>query len=506
MYPVKHQATTRTEEAAVNHKNYEPTQESLNAHPLPQWFDEAKFGIFIHWGPYSVPGFAPVGNFADTLKTDYDRAMVVYPYAEGYWNAIKDQTTPSARYHQAVYGSMPYQGFKPLFMNGVKQWDPMAWAKIFRNAGAKYVVIVSKHHDGFCLWPTKVANPHEPNWFSERDIIGELADAVRSEGLRFGIYYSGGIDWTFRKRISRTFMDYSFSTPGGDYTAYADAQIRELISRYRPDILWNDICWPGNEDSLFRLFAYYYNVVPEGVVNDRWKHTTSANKLLSLKPVRAVMDMMIKRMIMNNPDIHSALAQPAIPHSDFSTPEYTKHKEIQPKKWEMTRGIGNSFGYNRNEQDEDYSSFETLLIDFIDALSKNGNLLLNVGPRGKDAQIPPEQLSRLSKFGDWLQRNGEAVYGTRPWIRAEAETETGETIRFTRKDNRLYLIILGRPNGRTIKVKEFYCEGTANLLTDGSPVQLKREGEDMNLIFKHRLGHIFVPVIVIEGEHDDGTQ
>lgn len=481
----------------MGNKTYLPTKESLNTHPVPEWFEDAKFGVFIHWGLYSIPGFAPLGSLEETLKTNYDRAMLDYPYAEGYWNAIKDPQSPSAQYHKAKYGNMPYQGFKQMFMDELRHWDPSAWAQTFRDAGAQYVVIVAKHHEGFCLWPTEVTNPHETNWFSERDIIAELAEAVRKEGLRFGIYYSGGIDWTFQRRISRTFMDYSFSTPGGDYLAYADAQVRELITRYRPDILWNDICWPTNQDALFRLFAYYYEEVPGGVVNDRWKHTTSANKFMGLKPVRAMMDLMIKQMIKKNPDIHSALAQPDIPHSDFATPEYTKFTDIQAKKWEMTRGIGNSFGYNRNEREEDYASFETLLLDFIDAVSKNGNLLLNVGPRGEDAQIPREQLSRLAKFGDWLKQNGDAIYGTRPWVRAEAITETEETIRFTKKDNKLYLMILGLPRGSTVKVKEVSIEGEACLLADGSPVKISRDGNDTVLTFERQLHDLFVPVVLI---------
>ncbi|MBB6733814.1 alpha-L-fucosidase [Cohnella zeiphila] len=481
-------------------KAYQPTQESLNAHPVPEWFQDAKFGIFIHWGPYSVPGFAPLGHFAETLKNDYDRAMLVYPYAEGYWNAMKDPATPTAQYHKAKYGDMPYQGFKRMFTEGLKNWDPSAWARVFSEAGAQYVVIVSKHHDGFCLWPTEVKNPREPNWFSERDIVGELAEAVRREGLRFGIYYSGGIDWTFRRKMSRTFMDYSFSTPGGDYPAYADAQVRELIKRYRPDILWNDICWPGGRDALFRLFAYYYEVVPDGAVNDRWKHSTSIGKLMGLKPVRAMMDAMVKRMIKKNPDIHSALAPPSIPHRDFATPEYTQYREVQAHSWEMTRGIGNSFGYNRNEREADYASFEDLLSDFADAVSKNGNLLLNVGPRGEDAQIPDEQLSRLSQFGNWLKRNGEAVYGTRPWTRAEAVTETGEAVRFTHKGDKLYLMLPGKPDGSPIRIKGLFAEGRASLLPDRSPISIERDGEDLILVFARRLDDVFMPVVVIEHE------
>ncbi len=475
-------------------KKYQATRESLNSHCMPEWFQDSKFGIFIHWGLYSVPGFAPAGNFIEKLKTDYDRAMLVYPYAEGYWNAIKDSDTPSAQYHKAKYGDMPYQGFKRMFTDSLKFWEPNDWVKKFKAAGAKYVVIVSKHHDGFCLWPTKVENPYEQDWFTNRDIIGELAEAVRNEGMRFGIYYSGGIDWTFRKRISRTLMDYSFSVPGDKYSAYADAQVRELIRRYQPDILWNDIGWPAGQDSLFRLFADYYNAVPEGVINDRWK---SISKLMGFKPVRSLMDLIIKQAISKKEDIQSLLLPRPVSHSDFTTPEYTKYNEIQKKKWEMTRGMGNSFGYNQNETDKDYASFETLLTDFVDAVSKNGNLLLNVGPRGDDAQIPDEQLSRLSKFGDWLSHNGDAIYASRPWTQAEAITEMGEVVRFTKKDNKLFIMILCQPKENVFKIKDISIFGDAYLLDDNSPVQIENVGSDTVVTLSGQLNNTPIPTIVV---------
>jgi alpha-L-fucosidase len=475
-------------------KEYHATIETLKSHCVPKWFEDAKFGIFIHWGLYSVPGYAPTGSLIEMLKTDYDRAMLIYPYAEGYWNAIKDPDTPSAKYHKAKYGDMPYQGFKQLFEDGLKFWDPNDWAKKFKSAGAKYVVIVSKHHDGYCLWPTKIENPYEQEWFSKRDIIGELAEAVRGEGMRFGIYYSGGIDWTFRKRISRTLMDYSFSVPGRKYATYADAQVRELISRYQPDILWNDIGWPTGKKPLFRLFADYYNTVPEGVINDRWKNIS---RLMGYKPVRSLMDLIIKQAISKTTDIHSLLLPHPVPHSDFTTPEYMKYNEIKLKKWEMTRGMGNSFGYNRNETDKDYSSFETLLTDFVDTVSKNGNLLLNVGPRGDDAQIPDVQLSRLTEFGQWLNHSGDAIYATRPWKQADAITETGEAVRFTQKDNKLFIMFLSQPKENVIKIKDISIIGDAYLLDNNSPVQIGNIGSDTVITLSRQLKNTPIPTIVV---------
>lgn len=476
---------------------YRPTRESLNAHPVPDWYHDAKFGVFIHWGLFSVPGFAPNGNFADVIRNDYDRAMLVHPYAEDYWNAIKDPSTPSAQFHRRHYGGLPYSGLKEHFLTGLERWDPVAWAATFHDAGARYVVLVAKYHDGFCLWPTSVSNPYQSDWFTERDVVGELAAAVRERGMRFGIYYSGGVDWTFQRRISRTLADYQGSTPGGAYPAYADAQVRELIARYQPDILWDDISWPTGLETLFRLFADYYNAVPDGVVNDRWKHATLFSRLLRTKPVRVGFDLFLKQLVRWRPEAFDGITPPEIPHSDFRTPEYTQFTEVQAKKWEMTRGIGNSFGYNRTECDEDHADSEALLADFVDAVAKNGNLLLNVGPRGQDAQIPEEQASRLREFGAWLGSNGAAVYSTRPCSQAEAVTKDGMPVRFTQHAGAINLIILGSPEGSRLTIKDLTLTGDARLISDGSRVELTSEGDDLVLEFAVPLRGDYAPAVTV---------
>jgi len=477
--------------------SYRPTKESLDTHPVPDWFQDAKFGLFVHWGLFSVPGFAPRGNFADVLQHNYDRAMLMHPYAEDYWNAIKDPTTPSAQFHRDRYSGMPYQGFREIFNRALKQWDAEGWARMFRDAGAKYVVMVAKYHDGYCLWPTAVRNTHEPNWFSERDLVGELAAAVRRHGLHFGIYYSGGVDWTFRPRISRTLGDYIWSTPGGDYPAYADAQVRELVGRYKPDVLWNDISWPTDEAGLFALFTDYYDTVPQGVVNDRWQPATIANRLMRLKPARFAFDLLMKAALARQPEFFSHMMPIPVAHSDFTTPEYTKYDRTQTKKWEMTRGIGNSFGYNRNEREDDYVPFEKLLSDLLDVVSKNGNLLLNVGPDGGEGKLPSEQLGRISRIGQWLAQNGEAVYGTRPWSRAEAQTTTGDPVRITQKGDLIYLTILGTPLGTSVVIRDLTVSGMAWLLADHRSISLQQDGADTVLALSSPLSGRYAPVIVI---------
>ncbi len=477
---------------------YAPTADSLNSRPLPAWYDEAKFGIFIHWGLFAIPAFAAkLGSISDAFKTDYDRAVAMTPYTEWYANAIKVAGTPSADFHQQTFGGAPYEDFKQPFVDGLKAWDPAAWAEAFRDSGARYVVLVTKHHDGFCLWPSDVENPHRAGWNSGRDIVGELAAAVRAAGMRFGVYYSGGIDWTFNPEPLKTLADFIGSVPGGAYPAYADAQVRELIDRYEPSVVWNDISWPTRQAPLFRLFADYYNAVDEGVVNDRWTCANAATPFLHLKLVRRLLDGRFKAAMKKNPKAFEGVIPPVVPHSDFRTPEYARFPTIQAKKWEATRGMSHSFGFNRNDQEADYASTETLLGDFIDGAAKNGNLLLNVGPRA-DGSIPEPQAARLKAFGAWLRAHGEAIYGARPWTRAEGVTADGDPVRFTVTGDRLNLIVLGSPTGSELRVQGLAAGGPGVRLADGSPVAVRAEGEDLVLGFATPLDGSFGPAFSLE--------
>jgi alpha-L-fucosidase len=476
---------------------YAAELESLNARPLPGWYDEAKFGVFIHWGMFAVPGFAArLGSISDAFKTDYDRAVAMTPYTEWYANAIKVPGTPSAEFHKATFGDAPYEAFKDPFIAGLKDWDPASWAESFRDAGARYVVLVTKHHDGFCLWPSGVANTARPDWFTVRDIVGELAAAVRATGLRFGIYYSGGIDWSFNPEPLRTMADFMGSTPGGAYPAYADAQVRELIERYEPSVVWNDISWPTDQPRLNQLFADYYNAVPEGVVNDRWQAVGLQIEALRSPQARRAMDERIKARMAKHPEMFEGIIPAPVPHSDFRTPEYARFTQIETKKWEATRGMSHSFGFNRNDTEADYASAETLLGDFIDGVAKNGNLLLNVGPRA-NGEIPEPQLARLKVFGTWLRANGAAIYGTRPWTRAEAVTDDGLAVRFTAAPGRLNLIVLGSPRGERLRVRDLSLVGEARRLPHDSSVTLTGDGPDLVLHFTRPLDGSFAPAISI---------
>lgn len=435
--------------------SFAPTLQSLNAHAVPEWYEDAKFGIFIHWGLFSIPGFASKsGSISDTFKNNYDIAVALTPYCEWYWNAIKVPESDSARHHAEVYGNAPYQNFRAPFARGLEQWKPDAWAELFAAAGARYVVLVTKHHDGYCLWPSGIENPHEEDWTSKRDIVGELGDAVRAKGMRYGLYYSGGLDWTFNREPLRTMADFMGSMPGGDYPAYAEAQMRELIARYKPDILWNDISWPAGQDPMLRLFADYYEAVPDGVINDRWMPMTPERAKLRDPEARRALDAALKPRMQNAR--RKGVIPQLPPHCDFRTPEYAAFEEIQTKKWEATRGISHSFGYNRRDTDADYESVESLVHSFIDSVSKNGNLLLNVGPRGEDAQIPTEQIARLKGFGAWLKANGEGIYGTRPWTQAAGTTLEGGRVRFVQKNNVLYAHLLDVPPDLSITLE---CDG-----------------------------------------------
>ncbi len=463
--------------------------ELLRQHRVPAWFEDAKLGIFVHWGLFSIPGFAAkLEHVSDAFTHHYDRGVVMTPYTEWYDNAIRVPGSPSAEFHAKHYGDQAYEDFREPFAKGLTQWDPRAWARLFRRAGAGYVVLVAKHHDGYCLWPSRVPNPRREGWTTQRDVVGELASACRAEGLRFGVYYSGGIDWSWNPTPLRTLGEFIGSTPGGGYPAYAEAQVRELVERYEPSILWNDISWPTDLDTMVRLMSDYYAAVPEGVVNDRWMHRSFAMRLVSRRPVQRIVDAFLSRASRRTAargEASKGIVPPRPAHFDFRTPEYTSFDEITSEKWEATRGMSPSFGYNRHHEEADYEDPDELLRSFIDTVSKNGNLLLNVGPRGEDAGIPDPQVRRLESLGTWLASNGGAIYGTRPWRRASGETRDGTPVRFTltlaNQDEdgggSLNAILLGTPSGREIVLPELdpHPGTTVVRLADGSRPQVREE-------------------------------
>ena len=384
--------------------------------PTPAWYDDAKLGIFVHWGLYSVPGWAPTTGTLDEApaRLGWDVWFRNNPYAEWYANTMRIPGSPTAEHHRATYGDAPYEAFVPAFNEAIRAWDPAAWAELFTAAGAGYVVLTTKHHDGFRLWPSQVPHPTRGDYHAARDLVGELAGAVRAAGLRFATYYSGGLDWTFNPTVVADRGDvHGTVIQDPAYVAYADAHWRELIERYEPAILWNDIGYPRRSD-LPAIVEAYYRRIPDGLVNDRFQDHTGAGEAIPLVP------------------------------PDFVTPEYKTFGEIVPGKWESCRGIGFSFGYNRAEHEATFISAPDLIHLLIDIVSKNGNLLLNVGPRA-DGSIQEGQISRLRALGARLAVNGEAITGTRPWTVAEGTTDQGIPVRFTRKGDALYAILLGQP-------------------------------------------------------------
>jgi alpha-L-fucosidase len=474
---------------------YQPTLQSLREHPVPEWYQNAKLGIFIHWGLYSVPAWAPTGySIIDLLKQMSRGETKVYesPYAEWYQNNIKLQGSQSRNYHEKAYGAgFAYENFSATFNEEIKKWDPGEWASLLKEIGARYVVLTTKHHDGFLLWPSRQPNPFKPNYFASRDIVGELTSAVRNQGLHMGLYYSGGLDWTFNPAPIKQIADLFLSVPqSADYIRYCMGHWRELIERYQPEVLWNDIGMP-NKAKVEELFAEYYNRFPEGVVNDRFlKGLGPLTKLFRPKPLRKWLSRMMMSVLTN--DKPSTLERRG--HCDYVTPEYTTYRDVESRKWESTRGIGRSFGFNQNEQEQDYIAIPDLVHQFIDVVSKNGNLLLNIGPL-PDGSISPLQLRRVKGLGNWLKLNGEGIFDTRPWLRAEgtAQETAGEVpIRFTQKDENLYAFLLNTPKGPSIRLQGLKAaEGTqVNLLGDPEALEWRQAENDLLVIIDERVDKI----------------
>lgn len=400
--------------------NTEPVTDAIPPRPpfadraLPAWYDDAKFGIFIHWGPYAVPCYAPVEHDMGDLFARGDWAAVFRnsPYTEWYLNSWSLEGSPTAQHHASVYGDRPYAGFVEEFRERSRGVGMDAWADLFAAAGARYVVPVTKHHDGFVMWRSGVENPHRSGWMAERDHVGELAEAVRRRGQRFGVYYSGGLDWTFVPPPIDSLLGMLQAIPTSpEYCEYALAQVHELIERFSPSLLWNDIGWPRPLDPN-DTFAHYYGRVPDGIVNDRF-------------------DLV-------------AVAQGRL-HSDIATPEYST-KASAVRKWEVCRGIGRSFGYNRMETEATMPSVDELVWMLVDIVARGGNLLLNVGPTA-DGQIPIAQAARLTALGWWLRVNASAIYGTRPWRTPVLTAGDGRAVRCTASGDMVYACVQGAPSG-----------------------------------------------------------
>ncbi|MFJ8361974.1 alpha-L-fucosidase [Streptomyces sp. NPDC093984] len=388
--------------------DYRPTGDSLSAHQAPYWFQAAKFGIFIHWGVYSVPAWSPVGK----------------QYAEWYWNHMQDPANAVHAHHRETYGEdFAYDDFIPRFT--AERFDPRAWVELFRDAGAQYHVLTSKHHEGFALWDTKVSDRNAVKMGPRRDLVKELFEASRryAPELHRGLYFSMP-EWfnpdnpwmghAPRNPYTQQPVPYTGYTAGKDYVKdYQAPQMLELIHGYDPEIIWCDI--GGANDSL-HVLADYFN------------HAKNRSRPIDV----TVND------------------RSGIAFHDFTTPEYTTYDNTVVAKWESSRGLDPfSYGYNRATPDDAYMTAEEVVHSLVDIVSKNGNFLLDIGPRA-DGTIPEIMQTRLLETGRWLRTNGEAIYDTTYWSRM---AQLGEDLRFTvRPGEAFYIHSLAEP-GATLTVE-----------------------------------------------------
>lgn len=420
---------------ALAQKRYDANWASLDSRPIPGWFQDAKFGIFIHWGVYSVPAYGPVGT-----------------YAEWYWNYLnkgpkdeKGKPNGTYEFHKRVYGeNFPYQNFAPMFK--AELFDPEHWATVFERSGAKYIALTSKHHEGFTLWPNEQASrtwgrpwnamevgPH-------RDLLGDLGNSVRKHNLKMGIYYSM-YEW---------FNPLWLSDKKRYISEHMTPQFKDVVTRYKPSIIFSDGEWdlPSEEWHSPELLAWLFNESPvkdEVVIDDRWGKETRHK------------------------------------HGSYYTTEYASGMQDSSHPWEESRGMGFSYGYNRAETASDYRTPRQLVLMLVDLVSRGGNLLLDIGPTG-DGRIPVIMEERLLQMGEWLKVNGDAIYGTRQWKRTRQwsegkqpelksgqymvkydienfvdRKEAGQAVVecfFTAKDGDLYAIVPGWPDARQFTVKD----------------------------------------------------
>ena len=434
--------------------------QSLSSFIAPRWYEDAKFGIFIHWGVYSVPAF---GN------EWYPRRMY-----------LKDDAC--FQHHVETYGPQSrfgYKDFVPLFK--AEKYDPAQWAALFKQAGAKYVVPVAEHHDGFAMYDCSFSRWTAAKMGPKRDVVGELAEAVRREGMVFGLSSHRAEHWWFMNGGREFDSDVSHPRyqdfygpasprpttnkdkdaqprPSADYLNDWLARTCELVDKYQPQVVWFD--W-WIEQAVFAPYvqtfaAYYYNS------GHQWQQGVAINyKNEAFPPEAAVYDI-----------------------------ERGQLKGINPHFWQTDTSISkNSWGYVERQE---YKTPASLIHDLIDIVSKNGTLLLNIGPR-PDGTIPEPEQAILLEMGRWLSVNGEAIYETRPWtVYGEGPTEVHEggftdtkrqaftpaDIRFTTKGKTLFALLLGWPADRVATIRTL---GSQPLPSGASIKRISLLGSDQPL-------------------------
>lgn len=363
--------------------------------PIPSWYSDAKLGIFVHWGPYSVPAWAepigPLGAFEPQWW------MAHNPYAEWYCNTIRIEGSGARQHHLEAFNGADYDDF--LDMWHAEHFDADAVMDLVAGTGARYFIPTTKHHDGVALWDAPgTGDRNTVRRGPRRDLVAEFRAAAQARGIRFGVYYSGGLDWHANQLppITGELTD-DVRPVGRVYADYAHDHVMDLIDRYHPAVLWGDIDWPDagkdpDGKSLARVFEHFYAVSPDGVVNDRWGQT----------------------------------------HWDFRTSEYAEGRAAEQSHcWEHCRGIGFSFGYNQMEDESHHLSGTDAITMLLDVVSRGGNLLLNVGLTAA-GDVPEMQQRVLRELAVFNERHGEAIFGSRPLDPALGRPGDAPWVRWTR--------------------------------------------------------------------------
>lgn len=420
---------------------FEANWESLNNYKIPEWFADAKFGIFIHWGPYCVPEFGsewyPRLMYADSAVYSAQGKLEKEGPSWIYDHHIKNWGHP---------GEFGYKDFIPMFT--AENFDADQWMSVFQKAGARYVIPVAEHHDGFAMYNSNVTRWNAVNMGPKRDLIKEMKESAAQHDLRFGVSSHFAFNWDYynkKEGFDTNDPQYEdlygpkhppFEPVDSEFMKLWWKRTSDIIDNYQPEILWFDFYIDKPEWAPYhpKLAAYYYNKGAE------WgKEVVLQTKNFNYESFPAGTNVL---------DI-----------------ERGKLADIRKDVWQTDTSVGtNSWGYVKNWISRTPNS---LIDDLIDIVSKNGCLLLNVGPK-KDGTIPQDQVDVLLEMGKWLDKNGEAIYNTRPWERfgegptvvqkghhSEGNNKgfTSEDIRFTQKDNVLYAIVLDIPVNGEVLVK-----------------------------------------------------
>jgi len=440
-------------------KKYEANWESVKTYPVPDWYRDAKFGIFIHWGPYAVPGWSDGGEYSEWYST------------------LMYRKKSFQKHHEENYGKLGefgYKDFIPMFKG--EKFDANQWSELFQYAGAKYVIPTAEHHDGFSMWDNPYSEWNSVKMGPGYDFIAKMEQSVRKYGMKYGISYHRERHWGF---YTNSLNDYRPDSEALDYIKQEMESMPECADLYGPFTLSEEFMkdYKARFVKLCETYQPDFMWIDDAPCNSKKPEAPAVNKYMNKYHCEMITDYLNMSEI-NGQKVYwnnKKWTRNNYPEGcGVDEKDYLNNKDIREQVWQSSGGMCHSYGYDRTEENADkYKTVDQLLETMIDVVSKNGNFLLDIGPK-PDGTLSPLTIERLKGIGKWMQVNGDAIHGTRPF-----KIYGADRMRFTRKGDKVYCHFFDKKDKYVLDVKEIDYKGIKSIFPMDQSIDYKfKTGDD----------------------------